>query len=200
MQVVLDEKILLKQIADNDQQAFTRIFKTYQPIVYKYMLLFTRIEAVAEELTQDVFFKLWDNRATIKEIPLLKAWLLRVAKNLVVDYIRREQVKFKVLVMYKSGLPHATSDTEESIAIREYNKIAGEAINLLTDKRKLIFKLSVEEGLSHDDIAEKLQISKSVVKKQLYASLDLIKAHLNKEGGIVFKSLLLAVTIHGQQF
>jgi RNA polymerase sigma-70 factor (ECF subfamily) len=189
-----DESYLLTRIAAGDQQAFTLLYGEYQPLIARYILLFTRTPVVAEELVQDVFFRLWDHRGHLPEVPLLKAYILKIARNLVIDYLRREQVKFRVLVELRNKGQVGYQHVEESLAHRQYEQLTQQAVSLLPPGRKKIFQLSVEKGLTHDEIAATLQISKSVVKKQLYAAFDAVRAYLTEHGELEFGLLLLSAS------
>ena len=83
---------------------------------------------------------------------------------------------------------------EENLVTRQYERLTQEAVNRLPPGRQQIFRLSVEKGLSHDEIATQLDISKSVVKKQLYAAFDSVRAYLTEYGELGFSLLILSVS------
>jgi RNA polymerase sigma-70 factor (ECF subfamily) len=84
---------------------------------------------------------------------------------------------------------------DEAFDYKAYYHIVQEAIGLLSPRKQEIFRLSTEQGLSHDEIAAELEISKSSVKNQLYKSFEFIREYLAREGGLSFVlgSLLFAI-------
>lgn len=131
---------------------------------------------------QEIFIKVWEHREKLTAVRSFKSYLFRIAKNSVIDHIRHQQVKHKVLQSISQQTTEAHTETEQQVYYADYYNIAREAIEQLPEKRKLIFQLSTQEGLSHDEIASRLSISKSVVKKQLYAAFDFVRQYLYQQG------------------
>ncbi|PSL43920.1 RNA polymerase sigma-70 factor (ECF subfamily) [Chitinophaga niastensis] len=177
-----DERELIQRISTGDRQAFTMLYTQYLDGLYQYIYLFTRSRGASEEIIQDTFVKIWERRESLEEIQSFKAYLYRAAKNLLLDEIRRNQVATKVLGILKQDTEESPENADDKIIFSQYYQIAQEAINLLPEKRKLIVELRTRDHLTLDEIAEKLSISKSVVKKQLYAGMSFVRKYLYKYG------------------
>ncbi|MDB5150017.1 MAG: hypothetical protein JWQ57_4037 [Mucilaginibacter sp.] len=193
MKPQLNEKDLLNLIADGDRQAFTLFYTTYLNNVYRYIYNICTVRETSEEIVQDLFLKVWENRANLPYITSLKPYLYRSAKNLLLDHIRKSRVESKVLDFMELNAVSGENYTDNDLVYNEYNRIAQCAIELLPEKRKQIFKLRLNENLSLDEIAIKLSISKSVVKKQLYSGISFVRNYLFKHGEII---VLLFVLTH----
>jgi RNA polymerase sigma-70 factor (family 1) len=188
-----DERALILRIIEGDRIAFSVLYSRYLHTLYRYIFLFTRSKETSEDVVHNTFIKIWEHRASLNNINCFKAYLYHCAKNLLLDELRRNQTKERVLsVITVDSRGEVRDELESSIIYGEYRKIAQDAINLLPERRKLIVEMRTKEELSLDEIAQKLQISKSVVKKQLYSGLHFIKAYLQKHAEL---TLFLALFI-----
>jgi RNA polymerase sigma-70 factor (ECF subfamily) len=181
-----EEKALLALIANGDRQAFTEIYRSYLSNLYRYIFLFTKSEEETREILQEIFIKLWENRQKLSEIESFENYLFRTVKNKLLDKIRQIQIRQRVHLEIKRSRLVSENTTSDQCAYREYYRVVQQAIEKLPPKRKLIFRLNIENGLSQDEIAAQLNISKSVVQKQMYSASHFVKKYLHKHGEIAF--------------
>lgn len=177
-----ESKTLLKKVASGDRNAFTLFYQSHLGHLYRFVYLFTKSKEETEEILQDIFIKLWENREKLPELESAKNYLLQVAKNKILDRIRSQQVRQRVLSEIRRSREAFESATTDECAFREYYKVVQEAIEKLPPRRKLIFRMNTENGFSHDEIARQLKISRSVVKKQLYSASHFVRAYLFEHG------------------
>ena len=177
-----DENALLLLAATGDRQAFTQLYKAHLNNCYNYIFLFTKSKEETEEILQEVFVKIWEGREKLANVQSFKNYLLKSAKNKLLDHVRKEQIRHRVLTEIKRNNSIVQENTNDDFAYREYYRIVQDAIEKLPPKRKLIFRLNTENGLSHNEIAVQLNISKSVVKNQLYKAYDFVRQYLSKHG------------------
>jgi len=180
IQGFVDEADLLRQVSEGDRKAFTILYSRYLNQLYRYIYLFTKSKEISEEIVQNVFIKIWTNRQALTNITSFKGYLYRSAKNLLLDEIRKNQVQTKVHLTLMPRTEESHMESDAIIIYNQYYQIAQDAINLLPEKRKQIVELRIKHHMTLDEIAIELSISKSVVKKQLYAGLYFIKAYLRK--------------------
>ena len=195
MSGVLTEQELLQRVAAGDRKAFTQLYTGWLNNVHDYVHFFTRSHETTEELVQEIFVKIWEHHNRLAEVRSFKSYLFRIAKNTVIDHVRHQQVRHKVLQNIEQQAVSTHTDTEQQLAYSEYYNTVRAAIERLPEKRKLIFQLSTQEGLSHDEIATLLHISKSVVKKQLYAAFDFVRQYLYQQGEFSLCLLLAAIIL-----
>ena len=177
-----DEPDLLERIASGDRKAYSILYNQYLGGLSRYIYLFSKSKETSEEIVQDIFIMIWEKRETLTSINSFKSYLYRSAKNLLLDEIRKNQVKAKAAVILKPQTEESHEKADERLIYDEYYKIAEKAIELLPEKRKRIFLLRTREELSLDEIAEQLAISKSVVKKQLYAGISFVRKYMQQHG------------------
>ncbi|MDP4131060.1 MAG: RNA polymerase sigma-70 factor [Bacteroidota bacterium] len=189
------EKDWLCQAADGDRHAFTNLYTRYLDSLYQYVFLFTRSAYSTEEIVQDVFVRIWEHRESLREVESFKSYLFRAAKNRVIDYVRSQEVVERALSRLLADKKADPETPDEAFDYKVYYHIVQEAIGQLSPRKQEIFRLSTEKGLSHDEIAAELDISKSSVKNQLYKSFEFIREYLNRKGGLSFVLTFLLFAI-----
>jgi len=190
---IYNEKELLGQVAQGSRGAFGELYKFYFPYVQRYVALFESAEISMDELTQDVFVRIWEKREKLSQVDAFRGYLFLVTRNVVFNYLRA----LKVLRLRQlsgngedvDGVPGG-NDPEGELLFKQYYNIAMEAIEKLPAGRRKILKMSLEQGLSLDEIATGLNITRSGVKKQLYAATSFVRQYLQENGEM---SLLLFV-------
>jgi RNA polymerase sigma-70 factor (family 1) len=184
-----DDKALFSQIAEGDEKAFTELFHTYTPKLLPFVFKLTRNEHLAQEMIQETFLKLWVNRAALVNVNEPASWIFRIAANVSVTYLRKQSNRERLLNAVK---PDEASDTVvDKLETKELTLIINKAVEALPDRRKEIYRLSREQGLNHQQIAEKLQLSTNTVANQIGISLKFIREFINKETGLSMLTLLI---------
>lgn len=178
----IDEAEVIRRVCAGDRSAFTLLYSRYLNNLYRYIYLFTKDKDVSEEIVQNVFINIWIRREKLNNVTSFKAYLYKSAKNMLLDEIKRKQVQAKVMFAIKPATEESYEVSDGRVIYNQYYKIAEEAINRLPAKRKQIIVLRTKDELTLDEIAERLSISKNVVKKQLYAGMNSIRAYLQKYG------------------
>lgn len=184
-----DDKTLLALVATGNREAFTQLYTTHLNNLYRFIFLYTKSKEESEEILQDLFIKIWENREKLPEVNSFKNYIFRMAKNKILDTIRHLQTRQRVFAEIKRTKEIAEFTTTDQCVYREYYQVVQQAIEKLPPKRKLIFRLNIENGLSPDEIAQKLNISKSVVQKQTYKASDYVREYLLKHSEISFPIL-----------
>lgn len=176
----LSETELILRVKKGDRKAFAQLYSQHLNSLYRYIYLFTKSKVFAEETVQNVFVKIWERREQLENISSFKSYIFRAAKNSLMDEIRRSSVKAKALCVIKPETEECALQSDSKLIYNEFLQITHDAIALLPEKRKQIVEMRIDEDLSLDEIAERLSISKNVVKKQLYAGMTFVRTHLQK--------------------
>lgn len=176
------EKELLGRIALGDQQAFSELFESYQALVYDYSLRLTRSGTQAQEIVQDIFIKIWLNRANILGIENFGAYLNRATRNQSYSALRKIAAQaIKEMELTDQEIPVA-SDTEHQVLYNESLKILKSAVETLPPQRKLVYEMCHEQGLKYDEVAQRLNISSGTVHKHMKLALKTIRSHFADMG------------------
>ena len=192
-----NEKELLALVANGDRAAFGKIHQHYYPLVRHYVILFMRSAESVQELTQDVFVRIWDKRDKLGVVESFKSYLFLVTRNLIFNYIRALRTQRQHSSLESTGELAGGEDTESTLLFKQYYQILEEGIGKLPEGRRKVLIMSIEDGLSLDEIAERLGISRSGVKKQLYAATGFLRQYLQENGELsLFLLLFLSLLEH----
>jgi RNA polymerase sigma-70 factor (ECF subfamily) len=174
---------ILRRIAEGDEQAFTALYNRYWNKVYTYLRRMTKSHEIAEELLYDIFTKLWTGRELITEIQHMDAFLSKVAYNKAISFFRytASQRKMQQLVAEQMA-PAQVDDAANRLLDSEARELLQEAIWHLSPQRRLVFTLSRDQGLTHEQIARQLNLSTQTVKKTMSNALSAIREFLHKRG------------------
>lgn len=175
-----EEKVLLLQISEGDEQAFRQLFTAYSAILLPFLLRLTKSKPVAEELLQDVFLKVWLHRDKLPEIQQLKPWVFRIASNGAFSWLRKMAVEQKALFSQKI---HTQGESvEEGVETKQMVEAIRQAIVSMPPQRRKIYQLSRDAGMRPSEIADELNISVSTVKNTLTSALNDIRKYIEQAG------------------
>lgn len=157
------------------------ILKIYEKRIYAFFLKHIKMPATAEDLTQDVLMKIWIRRKSLENIQNLDNYVFSMAKNHVIDHLR----KAKTNRQYKDALQREIAVQQplalDKIIYSDYKVILDKLLNDLPPRQKEIFLLSRMKGLSHDEIADQLNISTKTVRNHLFLAMKHIRSHMNTD-------------------
>jgi RNA polymerase sigma-70 factor (ECF subfamily) len=191
-----DETTLLKQIAKGEEASFRMLYDKYRAKIYTIALRITGIESSAEDVVQEVFIKVWNNRKTLPEIDNFNSWLNTITRRHIFNNLRKLANEEKFLRHLLAQKP-AAPDAMESVAYNELQALLNKAVSELTPQQKKVYLLSRAEGLSHAEIAKALNLSHETVKSYMKDALREIRSFLekNEKTLITVVSILLATRI-----
>ncbi|KAA9331724.1 RNA polymerase sigma-70 factor [Adhaeribacter soli] len=176
---LLTPEQLCRQLAAGDQATLQLLFKTFYNDLYKFTWKFVRNQEVAEELTQDIFIYLWENRETLQINSAVKAYLYTMARNRAFNYLKSRVARMSVVSDEVPETYAALSQTpEEELSQQELEKLVSEGIEQLPEKCRIVFNLSRQEGLSYQQIADELQISPKTVEAHMSTALKKLRTFL----------------------
>lgn len=172
-----DEKELLARIAAGDVSAYRTFFDLYKERFYSVVVKMTRSDLLAEEIVQDVFLNIWLKREKLVFIENPSSYFFTAVYRRVYSYYRNlaREEKIKGVLSKRKAFENST---EELIFARESQLLILTAIEKLPSQQQVIFKLSKQQGLSRDEIAEQLQLSPNTVRNHLSCAVKTIRALL----------------------
>lgn len=160
---------LMNAIKDSDLSAFKVMYYRYYERLHRFVWIRTRSVECAEDLTQEVFTRLWEIRQRHTIHKSLKAYLYRMASNLIVDYYRRKTHDSKYVSKQKARYRSASDDSEELRIDIEF------AIDRLPENLRAAFILSRFEGLTYAEIARVCRISIKTVESRIGKALRFLR-------------------------
>lgn len=132
------EEALMKFL-NNDINGLNELYEMFHKKIYGYCLARGLSPAIAEEIVQDVFVKVWNSKAQIDPLGNVQAYIYSIAKNLIVDEFKK-YVKRKAAEDYQIHLLHPTNVTQNTVEDNEIEKMVQEALNSLPENVDLYLK------------------------------------------------------------
>lgn len=172
----IDEQYLKTRIVKGDKDAFSLVFKKYYGKVCKFIMSMVKQKSLAEDLSQDIFVKLWARRRKLMSISSIDSYLFIMARNRTLDYFRKASRKKECIgVSEELLLSIASHDSSEQIDNNSAIEAVKVAVNNLPPKRRDIFMMSRFDGLSNDEIAILMGVTRKTVENQLSLAGSQIK-------------------------
>jgi RNA polymerase sigma-70 factor (ECF subfamily) len=176
--MVIPDKVLIILLKQGNIKAFEQVYNNYHKQIFCFADRSLRNADEAKEIVQHTFIKLWENRETLDEDLSMGAFLFTIARNLIVNYYRKlVHAQYYAKIIISNG--DIDNSTIQQINADELRKQINELIAQLPGKRRAIFLLSRDEGLSYKEIAEKLNISVNTVETQISRALEYLRGKLN---------------------
>lgn len=190
-----NELQLLSLIAAGDEAAFRELFTLYRDRLYSFVFRFTKSAHITEELVQDVFLKCWTNRAALATVESANAYLFTMARNKSIDYLRKLAHETAMLEKVWKQIAAAQNSTEETFHMNEVRRLIDTSLAGVTAQKRTVFYLSRYEGLTHREIAARLQLSEGTVRNIMSEVLRHVRTYL--EDYNVSLALAFAVIFNG---
>jgi len=155
-----------------NERVFSRIFKEYSTRLFNYLFYTCGDEALAQDLTQDAFTKLWQKCAEVTR-STAEGWVFKTAKNALMNKFQRDKVRLKFESIERPQ--HTNVSPEYILEEKELKAQLEAAISALPEKQRVVFLMSRIDKMTYKEIAEKLEISKQAVEKRMYNALDALR-------------------------
>lgn len=189
----IDENELVRRLRDNDEKAFEVLYNHYIDSIYRKLLYLVKSDTIAEELTQDVFLKIWEKRDTIDPEKSFRTFIYSVAQNLATDMYRRFIMDKRLqehLITSLSELHHPIDVHYEEEGNRS---LLLAAIETLPEQRKKVMTMVKLEGKSYEEVHELLGISTSTVRDHVVKGTKTLKNYFSNHTGVVLAVLTHAI-------
>lgn len=187
----LPEKELLRLLHCGDMQAFDLLYHRYSPTIYANILKFMRDETVAEDLLQDVFVRIWENRLRIDPEQSFAAFLFTCSRNITFNFKRRLKLEMESAVRLAQAAPEGENTIDRVLESKEAQAWVEQLLDKLPQQRQKIFRLSKLEGKSYQEIAEELGISVATVRDHIVKANKFMRSAAFQDSS--FSALLLAL-------
>lgn len=188
-----NRKLLVKELSYGNEKAFHKLFDAYRKDVFFYSLSLLKCETYADEIVQEVFIKVWLRRNSLDSSLSFKSYLMTITKSTTLNFLKKaaNDEKLREAIFYRSQKSY--NPIYDQIRDKELEVIKQNAIDLLPPKRRLIYEMARNEGMSYDDISQELGISKNTVKSQMRKALETIRNFLIDQPDIILTLLILAL-------
>ncbi len=186
-QPAYSDKELIRRLKKGNIEAFNQIFYAYSAKLYHFAYGYLKSKEDAEEMVQEIFSKIWDKRADIKEEYEFRSYLFSIAFNYIKKHFRSKALINKYAESATSNI-NESEQTQEEVNYTSLKSIVDELVNRMPEKRRIVFIKSRFEGKNAKDISEEMDISQSTVENHLNQALRFLRQHLKDENlaGLLF--------------
>lgn len=186
------EREWLILLRDGSYSAFEFIYHRYKTRIAGAMLRILKDPELVDDLLQELFVRLWERRSTIDPDQSIKAYLFRVADNLIYDCFRRIAKDRRAQERIFSLITDFGCETEERIFAQEERRVIEAAIALLPPKRRKVFVLCKLESKSYEEVSLLLNISVKTVNDHIYKANQFLRNYLSNHIAYLLLILLQA--------
>ena len=163
----------LERIASGDHEAFRSIFMKYYPKVKYFIAHIIKSEEIAEDLSQDIFFRVWASKEYLPDLRSFNAYIYRMAKNSALNYLEHKYIEDTYIANYSHQSESTTP--EEELNAKELEFLIQIAIDQMPEQRRKIYIKSRIENIKNGKIAEILGLSEKTINNQLSLALKDIR-------------------------
>jgi len=177
----LEENDLLARVAAGDQLAFAEMVRRYWNTIYSHGLVYLKSAPRAEEITQDIFLKIWQQKERLAEVQSFKHYIYVVGRNQVISQLRK---KIAGKLEEPADILEDRLKPDAQLEYKETYRLIMEGIERLTPQQQLVFKMSRLEGLSYEQIGLRTGLSRNTVKGHMVLALNFLRIYFRDHGDI----------------
>ncbi|SEM77178.1 RNA polymerase sigma-70 factor, ECF subfamily [bacterium A37T11] len=189
------EKEILERLREGDRAAFTRLYHTYKHRLGVNLKRLLRRDDLAEEALQELFMKVWINHTQVDPDQPVKAYLYKIAENLVADHFRKAARDQKVFQQFiQEYREEENNNIDAWITRKENRELVFKALEGLPPQRKNVFSLIKLEEKSYEEVSQMVGISVNTIHDHVKKANSFLKEHLNQD---LLMLILAANIVHG---
>ncbi len=187
-----DEELVLKSIR-GDVQAFGDLYELHRDKVFAFSYTLTKSRDVAEEVVQEVFTRLWEKREQIKPDHSFAAYLRKITYHEVLAFFRKVQRNHALKERLYANMQALAHTSPDELIGKELSRLYREAVEQLPAQKKQVYLLSRDEGMSYDEIAGKMGLSKNTVRNHMTGAIRQVRHYVATHGDLA--CLVLAICL-----
>jgi len=176
----IDEETLIQRFINGDQTAFELLFRFYYPGLVTFVSHIISDRNEAEEIVQDFFVSIWTSRKGILQSNSLKSYFFMSVKNRAFNYLKKEKIREKTLSQLKELVEKDVLFQPDLFVKSELQQQIAIAMEKLPARTREVFMMNRFKGLSNNEIASQLDLSKRTVETQISNALKILREELNE--------------------
>jgi len=184
-----DEKSLIRHVSQGDQKAFSEMYDHYKPALYRFVFNILKSADLTNDTCQEIFIKIWEERAKLHEVISFRYYLLTVGKNHSLNVLKKVLQEEKTLSIFIRDYIEINNELEEKMQFDEYQDFINKVLMTLTPQSRKIFKLCRLQGMSYDEAAIIVGVSRNIIKKHMVKSMKVFRTAVEKDLGIAVNVL-----------
>lgn len=175
-----EDSALISALRKDSLEAFEILYNRYRKLLYSFSLKYLFDTEESKELVQTVFINLWERRKYLDEQKSVKSYLYRSAVNAIYNILKKKAVRRRYM-LNQLQKPEEATNPYEQIFYSDLDEKINELIGSLSPQQKKIYELKSRDGLTSEEIADKLELSVRTVENQIYRVNKLLKKQFRSE-------------------
>lgn len=192
----IDERSLVLRLIDGDEDAFCELYASYKNRLIYFAMRFLKSREYAEDVFQDAFTVIWQGRRFINPDTSFSSYLYTIVRNRVLNQLRDLDNQDKLKEQILAQAVDYTEDTKHRIMADDLRHLIACAMQQLTVRQREVFRMSREEQMSHQEIADALGISINTVQEYISTSLRVLRVYLEKHKVLGADLILLLICLN----
>lgn len=183
-----NETFLLQKLSGGEESSFDELFYANWDKVYSTAMIMTKSHQMASDIAQDVFLSVWKNRHRMGDVQNFQGYLHNIVKFIVHKRLRRAKVEDAYTQYLSSAIKVRSSNAEpeEYLSLKQLQSNLQQGIAMLPPQQQRAFRLSREEGLTHVQISELMEVSTKTVKDYIVRALASLRPFVKRYGILIF--------------
>ena len=177
-----NERLLLDDLASarRGKQAFAQLYRMYAPKCRAFVQAMTKDGCVAEDITHDIFVKIWLRRELVSKAGSFSSYLFRMTRNAVLDHYESNAIRRRYVAISSAVGEEFRDYVEEKVNVDDLQLIIFKTVSGMPVQRRRIFTLSRYEGMDNKDIAQMCDINIRTVENHITNALSDIRMALSR--------------------
>jgi len=190
---IISDKQLFLAISKESEMAFQLVFERYRQPMWSFVMTLVKSPDIAEDIVQESFIKLWEMRGSLADVVEPKDFIFIIVRNRALDALRKLAHQEKGKESVWNHLKQQSDYSDYWLEAEQAAQILKQIIAQLPAQQQKVIHLSRDLGLSHQEIAEQLNISKKTINNHIVAALKTCREQLKKLGFTYFFILPLGI-------
>ena len=173
-----NETTVIQLLSERNEKAFEQVFKSNYKNLHAYACTIVKDDVMAEEMVQNVFYKIWEKTAQLSISGSVAAYLYRAVYNESLNYLKHQKVKAAYQNYSAYQMKNTADSASKKVLYKELAEKLHHALNELPEQCRTVFQLSRFEELRYREIAAQLNISVKTVENHMGKALKLLRLKL----------------------
>lgn len=188
-----EEQELLLAIANGDERSFSDLYNHYCPAVYGYVLKLVKVPAMAEDVVQDIFLKIWEVRGQLPDVRFFPAFLFSVARNHTLNVLQSVSRSNNALATVIRHFQEQRADDE--VLSKDYRQFIENTLQAVPARSRDVFRRCRDLGMSYEEVASEIGISRNAVKKHMVKTIRALREAAHRDLGITMEVCVASLSL-----
>lgn len=188
-------ELLLRQLREGSEPAFNALYRLHSKMLLANIRSLVKDQEIAKELLQDLYLKVWENRASINPDKSFRSYLFTIARNMVYDHLRRVALDSRAKLRLLNEAVEAYEHNHSALDDVANTALLQSAVENLSPQCREVYRLSRIEGKSHEEISTIMGISLSTVNNHIVRAKREVRSFLAKNHDLALL-LVAALATH----